>query len=91
MDDRSGGNLMQEHGRPPWWRTRTGIVFFGFLAIGAYFLITEHSAHLAFAIPYFPWLLLAACPLMHLFMHGGHGDHGGGGQDADRHAGSQRH
>jgi hypothetical protein len=23
-----------------------------------------------------PWLLLAACPLMHLFMHGGHGGHG---------------
>jgi hypothetical protein len=26
-----------------------------------------------------PWLLLAACPLMHLFMHhgSGHHDHGG--------------
>jgi hypothetical protein len=21
------------------------------------------------------WLPLLACPLMHLFMHGGHGDH----------------
>jgi hypothetical protein len=22
-----------------------------------------------------PWLLLAACPLMHVFMHHGHGGH----------------
>jgi hypothetical protein len=26
------------------------------------------------------WLPLLACPLMHLFMHGGHGHHGGRGQ-----------
>ncbi|MFC5595361.1 DUF2933 domain-containing protein [Lysobacter niastensis] len=26
-------------------------------------------------IPYLPWLLLAACPLIHLFGHG-HGGHG---------------
>jgi hypothetical protein len=32
-----------------------------------------------------PWLLLAACPLMHAFMHGGHG-HGGSARQngADR-------
>jgi hypothetical protein len=33
-------------------------------------LIAEHWAHL---LPYLPWVFLAACPLMHLFMHGGHG------------------
>ena len=43
------------------------------LAIGAFFLLTEHTAHLFGALP---WLLLLACPLMHLFMHSGHG-HGG--------------
>ncbi len=57
---------MQDHDAPPWWRTRTGLVFLGFSAIAAYFLITEHRAHLALAVPYLPWLLLAACPLMHL-------------------------
>ncbi len=46
-----------------------------FLAIAGFFLVTEHSAHLALAIPYLPWLLLLACPLMHLFMHHGHGSH----------------
>jgi hypothetical protein len=52
-----------------------------FLAIAGYFLVTEHSAHLALAIPYLPWLLLLACPLMHMFMHHGHGDHGDDGHD----------
>jgi hypothetical protein len=28
---------------------------------------------------YLPFLLLLACPLMHLFMHHGHGHHGGNG------------
>lgn len=44
-------------------------VFFGFVAIAAYFLITEHRAHI---VPFLPFLLLAACPLMHLFHHRGH-------------------
>ena len=52
--------------------TRAGWVFLGFLAITSYFLVTEHSAHLALAIPYFPYLLFLACPLMHVFMHRGH-------------------
>lgn len=47
--------------------------FYGFLAIGAFFLFAEHRAHLLGGLPF---LLLALCPLMHLF-HGGHGDHGG--------------
>lgn len=46
----------------------------GFLAVAAFFLWTEHRAHLLGALPY---LLILACPLMHLFMHGGHRHHGG--------------
>ena len=45
-------------------------------AIAAFYLWTEHRAHLLGALPF---LLLLACPLMHLFMHGGHG--GGHGSD----------
>jgi hypothetical protein len=56
----------------PWWRTKSGIVLLCFLAIGAFFLITEHAAHFFGVLPF---LLLAACPLMHLFMHHGHGGH----------------
>jgi hypothetical protein len=55
-------------------RSRFGIGLLVFLAIGAYLLTTEHRAHV---IGFLPWLLLLACPLMHLFMHHGHG-HGGG-------------
>jgi hypothetical protein len=51
-------------------RTVSRFVFFGFLAIGAYFLLTEHRAHV---VGFLPFALLAACPLMHLFHHHGHG------------------
>jgi len=48
-------------------------VFLGFAAVAAFFLITEHRAH---AVEFLPIVLLAACPLMHLFHgHGGHGTH----------------
>jgi hypothetical protein len=57
------------------WRSRAGLVAIGFLAIGAFFLVTEHTAHVLGVLPY---LLLLACPLMHVFIHGGHGSHGGG-------------
>ena len=76
--------------------SRSSWVLIGFLAIAAYFLFTEHRAHMA---PYLP-LLLAACPLMHLFhRHGGHDGHGSGkeerGGDRDppgehRHEGGSR-
>jgi hypothetical protein len=55
-----------------WWASPVGIVTLGFLGVAGYFLITEHTAHVLGALP---WLLLAACPVMHLFMH--HGQHGG--------------
>jgi len=42
-------------------------------AVGVYYLLTEHLTHVAQAIPY---LLLVACPLMHLFGHH-HGGHSG--------------
>jgi hypothetical protein len=44
-----------------------------FVAIAIFFLWEEHSAHMLGAIPY---LLLLLCPLMHYFMHRGHGSHG---------------
>lgn len=47
-----------------------------FLGIAAFFLITEHRAHLYGFLPY-SFLLL--CLVMHLFMHGGHGDRKKGG------------
>ena len=58
-----------------------------FLAIAAFFLWTEHRAHLFGILPY---LILLACPFIHLFMHRGHGGHGSG--DGTREAGgTHRH
>ena len=63
------------------WKSRVNWALIGFIAIAAYFLITEPRAHLDGVLYYLPFLFLLACPLMHLFMHGGHGDHGGNGNE----------
>ena len=44
-------------------------VFAGFVVAAGVLLFTEHRAHVLGVLP---WLLLLACPLMHLFMHHGH-------------------
>ena len=71
-----------DRGRDPkptsFWSSRAGFATIAFLAIGAFFLVSEHRAHL---IPWLPWLILLACPLLHVFMHGGHGGHGGKSSD----------
>jgi hypothetical protein len=53
-----------------WLRSRTGLVLLAFLAIAAFFLITEHTAHVLGILPF---LLVLLCPLLHLFLHGRHG------------------
>ena len=67
----------EEHATPPnFWRSRyaIGLIILG--SIAAYFLLTEHLAHVLGALPF---LLLLTCPLMHVFMHHGHGEHGSHG------------
>ena len=64
---------------------RGWVALAGFGAIAAYFLWTEHRAHV---IQFLPWVLVAACPLMHLFMHGRHG-HGADRSDSSRGAGGR--
>jgi hypothetical protein len=53
-------------------RSGIRIVICLFIAAAAFLLLTKHWQHVW---PYLPYLLLLACPLMHLFMHHGHGDH----------------
>lgn len=55
-----------------WLRSPTGLVLLAFLAIAAFYLVTEHTAHF---FGFLPYALLLLCPLLHLFMHGGHGGH----------------
>jgi len=52
----------------------------GVLVVAGFFLWQDHRAQLFGALPY---LLLLLCPLMHLFMHRGHG-HGGSSHSEHR-------
>jgi hypothetical protein len=69
---------------PGFWTSRYAIGLIVIGAVAGYFLLTEHRAHFFGALPF---LLLLACPVMHLFMHHGHGGHGGG--HANHHGGEQ--
>lgn len=63
----------QQNKPPPFWRSRytVGLLVFG--AVATYFLLSEHRAHFIGGLPF---LLLLACPFMHIFMHHGHDGHG---------------
>ena len=56
--------------------SRAGISLLALLAIAGFLMFTEHRAHVLGAGLF---LLLLACPLLHVFMHGGHGGHDGDG------------
>jgi hypothetical protein len=67
------------------WTSKTGLVTIAFLLIAAFFLLTEHRAH-TFGVLLF--LLLLACPLLHMF-HRGHGGHGSHAAHKEPEAGAQ--
>jgi len=54
------------------WLSARGALVLAALAITAIYLLTERSAQVLAALPF---LLFLSCPLMHLFMHHGHGGH----------------
>lgn len=72
----NGGN----HGE-----SKTNWALIAFLAIAVYFLVMEHKAHLSGLLYYLPFVLLLLCPLVHMFMHGGHGGHDGESRKRDDH------
>jgi hypothetical protein len=68
-------NVMKpQHPERPRRPNHSLLVACGMLAlIAAFFLLREHWGHMA---GWWPYLLLLGCPLMHVFMHGGHGHAG---------------
>ena len=54
------------------WTSRSAFVLLAFLVMGGALLFTEHRAHVLGILPF---LFLLACPLLHMFKHGGHGGH----------------
>lgn len=64
------------------WKRRATWAAYLFLAIAAFFLWTEHRAHVLGVLPY---AIALACPIIHLFMHRGH--HGRGHEEQAREGG----
>ena len=77
----SPSEIRQPPGQEGWLNSRRVIILCAAVGIiGAVFL-TGHNNHVIALLPY---LLLLACPFLHLFMHRGHGrdgkdGHGGRG------------
>ena len=69
------------------WSSKANWALIGFVLVAAYFLITEHRG--AHAIEFLPFALVLACPLLHLFMHRGHGH--GTNRDQQQHRHGDRH
>jgi hypothetical protein len=62
-------------------------VFYGFLIFAVLLLFTEHRAHVLGMLPF---LILLACPLMHLFMHHDHGNHAHGTRKDETSGGDEK-
>lgn len=57
------------------WTSNKSFPAIVLIGAASYFLLIEHREHL---FQWLPFLIIALCPLMHIFMHGGHGSHGEG-------------
>ena len=57
------------------WTSLHGLATLAIIGAALYFLLVEHGAHIR---PFLPILIILMCPLMHLFMHKGHGSNGHG-------------
>jgi hypothetical protein len=83
--------MNHDHEHPPeadnggngqsWLLSRTGAATVVAIAVLGFLVYTGHSAHLFGVLPY---LLIFSCPLIHIFMHGGHHHGGGDAQKKDR-------
>jgi hypothetical protein len=72
---------------PRWGSSLYSVCLLVVASVAAYILLTRHFAHTLDALPY---LVLLACPLMHVFMHHGH-HHGHERNDAKPVAAPQAH
>ena len=65
------------------WCSSKAIPALLLIAAVSYFLLMEHRQHL---FQWLPFLIIALCPLMHIFMYGGHGNHKGHGDHQGAHS-----
>ena len=73
---------MDQQDTPSFWKTPFGIGATLLAIAASIYLYLVHKNHVLALLPY---AFLAACPLMHMFMHKGHGrgSHLHGAQDSD--------
>lgn len=64
------------HRRPRRRATPARITFWALIAIAAAFLLYEHRLHV---LGYWPLAIFVLCPVLHLWMHRGHGGDGPSG------------
>ena len=66
-----------------WLARPAGLALLAVAGVALAYLVYEHRLHVLALLPY---LLILACPLMHLFHHHGHrhGGHGHGGAGENR-------
>jgi hypothetical protein len=70
-----------ESNEPSFWRSPAGMGLATVALIAGFYLLREHWGHV---LGYWPYLLLLACPLMHLMHRNGHGGHGSHSQNSGR-------
>lgn len=70
-----------ESNEPSFWRGPVGMALVTVALIAGFYLLREHWGHV---LGYWPYLLLLACPLMHLMHGNGHGGHGSHPQHSGR-------
>jgi hypothetical protein len=58
--------------KPIFWRSKSGFWAICAIVVISYFLLMEHRQHVFQALPF---LIILLCPMMHVFMHHGHGGH----------------
>lgn len=68
-----------------YWASLHGITTIILVGAALYFIFVEHSDHV---LPYLPFLIILLCPLMHIFMHKGHG--GGHGHGENNHQNEEK-
>ncbi|MEX1238022.1 MAG: DUF2933 domain-containing protein [Pseudomonadales bacterium] len=67
--------------KPGYWTSLHGLAAFILIGAALYFIFVEHGEHV---LPYLPFMIILLCPLMHVFMHKGHGGHNHGpAKDSD--------
>ena len=77
--DGGAHNTREHENGKSWLFSRTGVATLVAVSVLGFLIYEGHGAHLLGLLPY---LLILACPLMHIFMHGGH-QHGGGSNRND--------